>query len=244
MFDLLYLDGWDLRPCHLIDRKNVLRGLSPWSGMLRYSDHYEGDLAEMRQEACGRGLEGIICKQADAPYRAGRSRIWLKLKCQNREEFVVLGWTPPQRSRTGFGALHLGYYDRQGRLHYVGGAGTGYSESELSSLRTRLDDLATDPPQGLLVAGDPLDPTIRLGPARAGGGNTVRWIGPAPAVSDRLSIWACGRIRMRKKSCESHPTRKRRELLSAPGLDARKPPASDPRSRCHRNDPLPAPAAS
>ena len=183
VFDLLYLDGWDLRPCHLIDRKNVLRGLSPWSGMLRYSDHYEGDLAEMRQEACRRGLEGIICKQANAPYRAGRSRIWLKLKCQNREEFVVLGWTPPQRSRTGLGALHLGYYDRQGLLHYVGGAGTGYSESELSNLRTRLDDLATDPPQGLLVAGDPLDPTIR-------------WVRPELVVEIQFAGWSgAGRLR-------------------------------------------------
>ena len=71
------------------------------------------------------GLEGIICKQADAPYRAGRGRGWLKVKCRGREELVVLGWTPPGGSRTGLGSLHLGYYDPEGRLHYAGGVGTG-----------------------------------------------------------------------------------------------------------------------
>ena len=111
LFDLLHLDGWDLRDCALLDRKRVLQGLDDWRGMLRYSDHHTGDPAAMRREACRMKLEGIVCKQADAPYRAGRGHGWLKVKCQGREEFVVLGWTPPRGSRTGLGALHLGYYD-------------------------------------------------------------------------------------------------------------------------------------
>jgi bifunctional non-homologous end joining protein LigD len=80
VFDLLHLDGWDLRSCRLIDRKRVLSGLSDWRGTLRYSDHVEGDPAPMRREACRLGLEGIICKRADAPYRPGRGHGWLKVK--------------------------------------------------------------------------------------------------------------------------------------------------------------------
>jgi len=150
----LHLNGWDLRPCRLVDRKQLLAGLANWKGALRYSDHVEGDAADIRKQACAMGLEGIICKQADAPYRAGRARSWLKVKCQGREEFVVLGWTAPEGSRTGLGSLHLGFHDEQGRLHYVGGVGTGFSEKELAALRRRLDGLAAEPPQQLLYGGE------------------------------------------------------------------------------------------
>ncbi len=98
LFDLLHLNGWDLRTCKLLDRKHALFGLAEWGGMLRCSDHVEDHAADIRREACRRGLEGIICKRADAPYRPGRGRLWLKLKCQGREEMVVLGWTPPAGS--------------------------------------------------------------------------------------------------------------------------------------------------
>jgi bifunctional non-homologous end joining protein LigD len=77
-------------------------------------------------------LEGIICKRADAPYRPGRSWVWVTVKCQGRQEFVVLGWTPPGGSRSGCGVLHVGHYDRAGHRHYADGVGTGYSERELS----------------------------------------------------------------------------------------------------------------
>ena len=108
LFDLLHLDGWDLRACKLLDRKRVLSDLSDWRGMLRYSDHHVGDAASMQREVCRMGLEGIICKQVDAPYRAGRGHGWVKVKCRGREEFVVLGWTPPGGSRKGLGSLHRG----------------------------------------------------------------------------------------------------------------------------------------
>src|SRR5271165_5976298 len=111
LFDLLHLDGWDLRRSPLIARKQALQHLSDWRGALRYSDHQVGRTVEMRREACRLHLEGIIAKRADAPYRAGRSKDWLKAKCAGREELVVLGWTPPQGSRQGLGALHLGYRD-------------------------------------------------------------------------------------------------------------------------------------
>jgi bifunctional non-homologous end joining protein LigD len=183
LFDLLHLDGWDLRACALLERKRVLQGLDAWRGMLRYSDHHAGDTVAMRRHACQMKLEGIICKQGDAPYRAGRGRGWLKVKCQGREEFIVLGWTPPRGSRTGLGALHVGYYDPQHALHYAGGVGTGFSDDELATLRARLDDLADEPPRGLLVAGDPLD-------------KTIHWVRPELVAEIQFVAWSgAGRVR-------------------------------------------------
>ncbi len=161
LFDLLHLAGWDLRPCGLTDRKAALQPLSDWAGVLRYSDHLTGGAARVRREACAMGMEGIVCKRADAPYRGARSRDWLKVKCQGREEFVVLGWTPPEGSREGLGALHLGFRDEAGHTHYVGGVGTGFSNEELRALARKLARLAALPPEGMLLAGDPPDPAIR-----------------------------------------------------------------------------------
>ncbi len=159
-FDLLYLNGWDLRLCRLKDRKAALSGLADWRGVLRYSDHHTGDSADMRRQACSLGLEGIICKQADAPYQAARTRSWLKVKCQGREEFLVIGWTPPGGTRKGLGTLQLGFYDATGKLYYAGAAGTGFSDAELGRLRTRLDQLKAPRPDSLLWAGEPLDRAI------------------------------------------------------------------------------------
>jgi len=155
LFDILHLEGWDLRPCRLADRKRLLGALSDWKGSIRYSDHLEGEAARVRRQACELGLEGIICKRADAPYRPGRSKDWLKVKCQGREEFVILAWTKPDGSRTGIGSLHLGFHDEQQRLHYVGGVGTGFSEKELAALRRKLDALKADAPEHLVYAGEP-----------------------------------------------------------------------------------------
>lgn len=183
VFDLLHLNGWDLRDCKLLARKRTLSGLSDWRGMLRYSDHHVGDAVRVYQEACRMRLEGIICKRADAPYRAGRGHGWVKIKCLNREEFIVLGWTPPRGHRTGLGSLHLGYYDHDHRLHYAGGAGTGFSEDELVMLHERLADLAADSPRGLLASGDPLDPAIR-------------WVRPELVAEIRFTGWSgAGRVR-------------------------------------------------
>ena len=183
LFDLLYLDGWDLQPCALRDRKACLKGLDTWHGMLRYSDHHEGDAARMREAACKMKLEGIICKKADAPYRPGRGHDWLKVKCQGREEFLVLGWTEPAGSRTGLGALHLGYYDRDGRLHYAGGVGTGFSDDVLRTLRDRLDALASPPPRGLMVAGEDLE-------------HTIHWVRPELMAEISFASWSgAGRVR-------------------------------------------------
>lgn len=183
LFDLLYLDGWDLRPCKLIDRKQALRRLSDWRGMLRYSDHHEGDADKLLGRASELGLEGIICKQADSSYHSGRGRDWLKVKCRGREELVVLGWTPPGGSRIGLGSLHVGYYDAKGGLHYAGGAGSGFSDDELERLSKRLGDLAAEPPKSLLAAGDPLP-------------HDIHWVRPELVAEVQFASWSgSGRVR-------------------------------------------------
>jgi bifunctional non-homologous end joining protein LigD len=184
VFDLLHVNGWDLRGCSLVERKRVLRSVDSWRGMLRFSDHQRDDAPKMWRGACRMGLEGIICKQADAPYRSGRGHSWLKVKCTGREELIVLGWTPPRGSRTGLGSPHLGYYDGKGGLHYAGGVGTGFSDDELSRLAQRLRKLAAGAPKGLLVGGDePLD-------------NAIRWVKPELVAEVRLTSWSgSGRVR-------------------------------------------------
>jgi bifunctional non-homologous end joining protein LigD len=182
-FDLLHLDGWDFRPCALLERKRVLAGVAEWTGMLRYSDHHLGDTHTMRKNACRMHLEGIICKRAEAPYRSGRGDAWVKVKCSGREEFVVLGWTPPGGSRVGLGALHVGYYDPEGRLHYAGGVGTGFNDKELQALRKRLNGMQTAPPPRLLVSGDPID-------------TAVTWVRPEIVVEVQFTGWSgAGRVR-------------------------------------------------
>ena len=182
-FDLPYLDGWDLRASRLAARKQALSTLSDWRGALRYSDHFIGNVDAMRRQACGMGLEGIICKQADAPYRSGRGRTWLKVKCQGREEFIVLGFTPPAGSRTGLGALHMGYRDPEGALQYVGGVGTGFTVKELTALRRRLDKLVAEPPPGLVYAGEKPE-------------SGITWVRPELVAEVQFIGWSgSGRIR-------------------------------------------------
>jgi bifunctional non-homologous end joining protein LigD len=159
LFDLLHRNGWDLRPAALTDRKKALSELLAhvWDNdtILRFSDHMQASTPQIRARACAMGLEGIICKRAHSPYRAGRSSAWLKLKCQGRDEFLVVGWTEPQGSRAGLGSLHLGFYDSKGALHYAGGCGSGFSASGLKSLHKTLAGLATDPPADLLLTEEP-----------------------------------------------------------------------------------------
>lgn len=183
LFDLLHLDGWDLRPCPLIDRKallhRLLQPLPSWGERLRFSDHIAGQSDAMRRRACALGLEGIVCKREDAPYVPGRGHGWVKVKCQGREEFVVLGWTPPAGSRTGFGSLHVGFYDPAGALHYVGGVGSGFTDRELGPLRTRLEALRAPPPAGLLYGEEP--------PPR-----DLTWVRPELVVEVQYLGWSGG----------------------------------------------------
>ncbi|HEX3413377.1 MAG TPA: hypothetical protein VHT00_16805 [Stellaceae bacterium] len=125
----------------LTERKERLRALL--SQGLQFSDHQIGRGRASYEQACGLKLEGIISKQARAPYAPGNRCLWLKVKCLNREEFVVVGWTDPEGARPFLGALLLAYYDPDGRLIYAGRAGTGIGHAELERLWRRLQPLAT-----------------------------------------------------------------------------------------------------
>jgi bifunctional non-homologous end joining protein LigD len=142
LFDLLVLDGRDVTARPLRERKRLLRDAVDFGGGLRMSTHRNTEGEAYLQEACRRGWEGLVAKRADAPYHPGRrSPDWLKLKCVHEQELVVGGWTDPQRSRTGFGALLVGYY-RDGGLQYAGKVGTGFDHRVLAELSARFRDLA------------------------------------------------------------------------------------------------------
>jgi bifunctional non-homologous end joining protein LigD len=140
-FDLLYLDGHDLRRASLVDRKQALRGiLSGSAQLLRFSEHFEEDGDLILRHACRLSLEGLISKQGDAPYHSGRNKSWVKSKCSERQEFVVGGYVPSTVSRKAIGSLLLGVYD-SGKLRYIGRVGTGYTATVAEDLMMRLERL-------------------------------------------------------------------------------------------------------
>ena len=161
VFDLLYLDGFDLQGVALSDRKRLLRTLIPkTAGQVRFSVDVPGSGAEFFKQACALGLEGAVSKRADSTYRGGtRTRDWIKVKCAQRQEMVIGGFTDPQGSRSGFGALLLGVYETDGKLRYSGKVGTGFNDKILASLRRKLDGLSqslspfVNPPRGFEAKG-------------------------------------------------------------------------------------------
>ncbi len=147
VFDLLYLDGYDLRRLPLLERKDLLQSLlaEANSPLVQYSDHISGDGAAFLRESCQLGLEGIISKRADRPYVAGRSGDWVKVKCLGREELVIGGFTLSTADRRGIGSLIVGYFDEdkfdEDKLIYAGRVGTGFSHKTAHDLWTRLQPL-------------------------------------------------------------------------------------------------------
>lgn len=142
-FDLLHLDGHNLRNCPLVERKELLAELLKQfagEGLIRYSEHLKADGKEVFKKACALGAEGIVAKTASAKYVSGRSGLWLKLKCIQQQELVIGGFTPPSKGGVGIGALLLGYYS-DGKLRYAGRAGTGFTQQTHRMLRGRLDAL-------------------------------------------------------------------------------------------------------
>lgn len=141
VFDLLYFDGVDLRDEPLVTRKDTLRTILAYEKPpLRLADHVDTRGETFFAHACKAGLEGIIAKRADRPYASGRGRDWVKVKCQKRQEFAIVGFTPPKGSRSGIGALLLAV-QRGGRYQYAGKVGTGFTVATLNDLRKRLDKL-------------------------------------------------------------------------------------------------------
>ncbi|MGH9588173.1 MAG: non-homologous end-joining DNA ligase, partial [Acidobacteriaceae bacterium] len=143
VFDLLHLDGHNLRGLPLAQRKEILEGLTgEISGLeaVRYSEHIRGEGGAMFANACQIGAEGVISKLAKGKYVSGRSREWLKSKCVHQQEFVVGGFTLPSDRGQGLGALLLGYY-REDKLIYAGRTGTGFTQASRAHLRKELEKL-------------------------------------------------------------------------------------------------------
>lgn len=167
LFDLPVFAGRDLRAVPLAERRAALEPLVAQApgATLRFSAAFDARASDLLASACRLGFEGVIGKRADAPYRSGRSSDWIKLKCGQRQEFVVGGFTEPQGSRTGLGALLLGVYVTEGQLRYAGKVGTGFSDAALGRLRALLEPLAQPscpftPPPAAVGRAQWLKPTL------------------------------------------------------------------------------------
>lgn len=145
LFDLLRVAECDVTALPLRDRKTLLQGAIRFRDPLRLTPYRNQEGQEYHRRACRAGWEGVLAKDANAPYVGGRSSTWLKFKCVNSQELVVGGYTEPTGTRTGLGALLVGYYEGD-RLMYAGKVGTGFTEDELVDLRDRLTRLERDEP--------------------------------------------------------------------------------------------------
>jgi bifunctional non-homologous end joining protein LigD len=190
-FDLLHLDGDDLRSAPLDERKDALAKLLkklPENGPLRLSESIDGKGTVLHASACRLGLEGIISKLRDAPYRSGRGNDWLKTKCGNRQELVVGGYSPSTADSRAIGALSLGYYDK-GELKYAGRCGTGYTHA-----------LARDLYRKLKTMERPTSPFKKLPPEERGKNRPV-WVEPKLVAEVNFHGWTHGDIpRVRQAS--------------------------------------------
>lgn len=176
LFDLPYYDGWDLRAIPLVERQQQLRALIEQSSstMVRFSDTFQAVSADLLASACHLGLEGLIAKRKLSPYVSGRSRAWIKLKCHQRQEFVIGGYTDPQGARAGIGALLLGVYDDQNKLNFCGKVGTGFDHATLLDIHAKLRALATQKP--------PFSKTVGLP-------RTAHWVQPTLLAEVSFSEW-------------------------------------------------------
>jgi bifunctional non-homologous end joining protein LigD len=185
-FDLMHLDGRDLQPLPLTARKAALETLladAPTRGPLRFSASIDQSGPALLAQACKMGLEGIISKRADAPYRSGRGHDWLKTKCSDRQEFVIAGFAPSTADARAVGALVLGVHDK-GNLRYAGRTGTGFTHAVARDLYGKLKRLE--------VAASPLDPL----PKEERGARAPIWVAPKLVAEVDFHGWTHGdRIR-------------------------------------------------
>jgi bifunctional non-homologous end joining protein LigD len=179
VFDVLWLDGVDVRPEPLRQRKRLLRRAIDFGDPIRFTTHRNEHGESFYAEACRKGWEGLIAKRADSVYTSSRSRDWLKFKCEQGQELVIGGFTAPKGSRVEFGALLLGYYD-DGALRYAGKVGTGFDDDTLRDIGARL--------RGLRVPASPFADAVRE--------RDVTWVRPELVAQLRFSEWTpYGRLR-------------------------------------------------
>jgi bifunctional non-homologous end joining protein LigD len=176
-FDLPYLDGYDLRRVPLVERKRLLEKLlAEPPERIRYSAHVEGSGEEFFVQGCKMKLEGVIAKRCSSSYLSGRGKSWVKVKCILRQEMVIGGFTDPEGSRTGLGALLLGVYEPGGKLRYSGKVGTGFNDRMLTELRKRLRPLERD------------DPPF-YNPPRGAEGRRAHWVKPTLVGEVAFTEW-------------------------------------------------------
>lgn len=174
LFDIIYLEGYDLSGIELRYRKSLLKEVFDFdTGNLRFSSHRNREGKKYLKEACNSGWEGLIAKDAGSKYVHKRSKKWLKFKCEKRQELVICGYTDPKGSRKHFGALVVGYYEK-GRLIHAGKVGTGYDEETLKRVHEKMKPLERkDPP---FDGGDP-------------GYRDVHWLDPELVGEFRFTEW-------------------------------------------------------
>jgi bifunctional non-homologous end joining protein LigD len=183
LFDLLYAEGYDLTPAALLDRKQLLAEIvtaAPASPCIRFSEHLAEDGPTMLEHACRLGLEGIVSKRVDMPYRFGRGEHWLKSKSVLRQEFIIIGYVPSTVAPGSVGALALGYHEN-GKLMYAGRVGTGYSHKQARELRDTLEKIAAPRP----ALGNALP---------AGAEKGVRWVKPQLVCDVEFHDWTTDRL--------------------------------------------------
>jgi bifunctional non-homologous end joining protein LigD len=183
VFDVLYCEGFDLTKVVLKDRKDLLQQLLailPPGSPIRFSEHLDVDGPTMLEHACRFGLEGIVSKRADLPYRPGRGDHWLKSKCLERQEFIILGYIPSTAASRSVGSLALGYHEN-GNLIYAGRVGTGWSQEQARSLRDELETISA------------IKPSFAK-PLPAGTEKGVRWVEPRLVCEIEYRGWTGDRL--------------------------------------------------
>jgi bifunctional non-homologous end joining protein LigD len=180
-FDLLHLDGHDLRREPLLARKELLAKILPRESdaTLRYSEHFEQQGSDVFANACRLGAEGIVSKRTDAPYTSGRSASWIKIKCVRQQEFVVGGFTLPGDKGDGLGALLLGYYEG-GKLIYAGRTGTGFTHKSARELRQRLEKMKVPSPPYASVPAE--------------GRKGANWVRPGLVAEVAFATWTADKL--------------------------------------------------
>lgn len=176
LFDIPFYDGYDLKIAPLVERREFLKklfGTTP-PETVRFSEAFDAPAGDIVASACRMGLEGVIGKRKTSMYVSRRSPDWIKLKCSQRQEFVIGGYTDPQGSRIGIGSLLLGFYDEKKKLRYAGNVGTGFSDKTLGDLKTKLDKIG--------AAANPFT-------GASGIGRNVHWVKPELVAEVSFGEW-------------------------------------------------------
>lgn len=227
LFDMPFLSGEDLREVPLEQRRDALKQVlgSQRSRLLRYSDAFQAGHQDIVASAAAMGLEGVIGKRAGSAYVGKRNADWIKLKCRLRQEFVIVGYTAPQGSRSAFGALLLAVNDDAQGLVYAGRVGTGFTEATLKHVHKQLKPLHREE--------SPLAKKLTSAQARG-----VQWVAPTLVCEAEFAQWtregivrqaAFFGLRSDKPATdvvreEAQPAKLRQSLLSPPGSPAKKLP--------------------